>query len=833
MRNLKKILALVLALVMVVGMMGIASAATPGTGYADDAAITTYDESIQILTALGIYEGDENAAFNPEATITRAEVATLIYRVVTQDTAGKYVKLYTDYNQFADVPADAWYAGYVNFCANAGYILGDGTNFYPMEKVTGYQVLAIMLRVIGYGMEGEFQGTNWHIRTASKAAELGVTATIVPGTLGSYSTRAMVAELIYRALGQTSTVSYNHITYYNETGYTYGYLHFGLTGDVSQVENSKAVIDGIYDEPVSFWTWNGGTIAIRYNPVAKYTVAVKDSALYAKVGGRGEYVTAYNYSIDGYVVGTPNLYVKDTAETRTVFGGKGVETIVFVADGRIFIVEKNTYVDFADNTLIHTLNEGTMLESKHKELVGFWANYFGIQNDACTAKLASTIPYGSTIIFNSYNGLVDTASIHVAKSQNVVVTNTYDTNNNATSYFIAGQKYEYNDIYATGAGWNLLPQVILNRDEETVDVQIDWTVSVTDKFDAKQTIYFDDFGYVIFTHDTMTSTTASEKGYVFVRSAAYGGQVADNRWVSNYTVIMPNGTATTIKGATNENGYWTTQKLASDADFDLGLYAYEIKGGYYCLYKVDATEDSHIVANRIDDAGLMTDTMYAGDADCFGSDYLVDDGTTYIVANYDATGAISGYSVIKGFKNIPDLKGDKYIEVVANTKDGTIELVLVLGATQSADVAGPETKDQIVYLADVTPEDYVNTYDSHKVITNGTAGTMKFVNNTVYNSNTGTVNYGLGFYTISGVQYGTNYVSALAPVSTVSGYVAAEGVLAVGADYVAIAENCAFYLISGASVESISEADLADLGTVELVVAATNAYGFATVVYVK
>ena len=119
MRNLKKILALVLALVMSFSLMATANAFT------DSEKINgTYEEAVEVLSALKVFQGYENGSFVPQGSITRAEVAAIIYRIVTGDVADKQVGIYADYNKFNDVKSTAWYAGYVNFCANAEYIKG-------------------------------------------------------------------------------------------------------------------------------------------------------------------------------------------------------------------------------------------------------------------------------------------------------------------------------------------------------------------------------------------------------------------------------------------------------------------------------------------------------------------------------------------------------------------------------------------------------------------------------------------------------------------------------------------------------------------------------------
>ncbi len=76
MKNLKKLLALVLVVVMAMGLMTFASAAaTDWDEYLDKDAITQ-DEAVDLLTALGIFQGDDTGNFGPQATFTRAAVGT-------------------------------------------------------------------------------------------------------------------------------------------------------------------------------------------------------------------------------------------------------------------------------------------------------------------------------------------------------------------------------------------------------------------------------------------------------------------------------------------------------------------------------------------------------------------------------------------------------------------------------------------------------------------------------------------------------------------------------------------------------------------------------------
>ena len=84
MRNLKKFLALVMALVMAFSLMLSASAANPVKTFDDAGNITEqFMEAADVLTGMKVFQGDEGG-FRPGDQINRAEVAALIYRLADQ-----------------------------------------------------------------------------------------------------------------------------------------------------------------------------------------------------------------------------------------------------------------------------------------------------------------------------------------------------------------------------------------------------------------------------------------------------------------------------------------------------------------------------------------------------------------------------------------------------------------------------------------------------------------------------------------------------------------------------------------------------------------------------
>ena len=257
MRNLKKFLALALAMVMAFSLMVTANAATTGTQYSDVAGVTpAFEEAVDVLTGMKVFQGDAEApTFRPGSSITRAEVAAIIYRLVTGDVTDSQAGLYTTQHPFTDVAPNAWYAGYVGYLHNAKIIKGTTTTtFNPRENVTGYEALAMILRAVGYDKNDEFTGPTWRIEVNSTSKTLGilkdVDTTIYGGTLHLAARRDVVASLLFNTAAYVPMVQYTLAFGYQNTGMeggvvgsklnpTLGYKIFGLTHNTGVVVGNE------------------------------------------------------------------------------------------------------------------------------------------------------------------------------------------------------------------------------------------------------------------------------------------------------------------------------------------------------------------------------------------------------------------------------------------------------------------------------------------------------------------------------------------------------------------------------------------------------------------
>ena len=193
MRNLKKFLALVLAMMMVFGLMVTANAAS---SYTDaDRISEDYAAAVEVIRRLGIMSGDDDGAFLPENGIRRAEYAKVLYYVATGDMEEKnpLLSVMADHGNFQDLddPEIAWAKKYINFAAYMGWLKGyNSRTFGPKESLTVTQMLSVMLRVLGLdtGITG-----NWEMATLELAYKSGLTDNL--DTLAGTASRQMVAQV--------------------------------------------------------------------------------------------------------------------------------------------------------------------------------------------------------------------------------------------------------------------------------------------------------------------------------------------------------------------------------------------------------------------------------------------------------------------------------------------------------------------------------------------------------------------------------------------------------------------------------------------------------------
>ena len=113
---------------------------TKSNSYSDVAAGAWYNHAVSTLSAMGIVKGDSYGKFNPDAPITRAEFAAIAARF--DDKAN------TTTADFSDI-ASHWAKNEISAASNNGWITGypDGT-FRPDNKITRAEAMTLVNRVL-------------------------------------------------------------------------------------------------------------------------------------------------------------------------------------------------------------------------------------------------------------------------------------------------------------------------------------------------------------------------------------------------------------------------------------------------------------------------------------------------------------------------------------------------------------------------------------------------------------------------------------------------------------------------------------------------------------
>ena len=127
-----------------------------GAAFTDSADFKVKTEVVDTLVQLGVINGYTDGSFKPNDTVTRAEMAKMIYVLRTGNSDASAYN--NDKTTFTDINGH-WAAGYVKYCQSLGIIAGvSATQFKPDANVTAQEAAKMLLVTLGYDANQGWSG---------------------------------------------------------------------------------------------------------------------------------------------------------------------------------------------------------------------------------------------------------------------------------------------------------------------------------------------------------------------------------------------------------------------------------------------------------------------------------------------------------------------------------------------------------------------------------------------------------------------------------------------------------------------------------------------------
>ncbi len=356
MKNLQKVLALGLALVMLLGMMSFASAAETETkivasNFPDWSEVTQKD-AMSLIVDLKIINGTGDGKLAPTASIDRSSWSKMLYFALTGDNDAS---AYIGANPVLNDIDGKWAEGYITYLVTLGIASGDNKgNFNPSKPIKVVEAAKMILTGLGYdaGREG-YVGKGWDSNIMVDAKRLGIMNGVTQNQ-GAELTRENAARMIYNALGvnmvelRKYTGDVNLVTGYNTLD-PLGYSLFNLLPATATVSN---ITSGVA-------TFSSVKIGKQSSPSTEAATLLNNAKLSAPLSSVGKTVT---------------VYLKGTCD---LFAGKGQPSASSTVE-LTGVISSSTAAaaSAADKTVTAAIAAGNSDSSNHAD----WSAYVATAN---------------------------------------------------------------------------------------------------------------------------------------------------------------------------------------------------------------------------------------------------------------------------------------------------------------------------------------------------------------------------------------------------------------------------------------------------------------------
>ena len=641
---MKKLLALVLALVMSMSLVTISNAAFK------DADSIDYKEAVDVMNAVGVFVGDEKGNFNAKENLTREQAAKIIAYL---ELGSKAADAMVGGNTFTDVASSRWSAGFIAYCAQAGIVSGVGDGkFAPAGQLTALQFGKMLLVELGYDAKAEkMVGTDWAINTSKLMAKTKLMDGI-DGSVNQVLTREKAAQMCLNAL-EAPMVTYE--TKGSSITVNGADINFGAsvakyeTSTIAKDQNisSQKLTSGEYTvelgeklykdlkklgttdafmRSATEWKLKAASIGTYADKAdATYTAATKISAIYADLG-LSDGISKSKVTM--YVDGEDVNYATDSNTKNFVKG----ETTKVGADGSLLNVYYDNDAETITLVLINTYvgEVGAVYkQSSTKDAYVTIKTGDGYTKPATTIKSeykTDAFAKGDIVAYTYSNKSGDDGIQSMALAEKV--TGKMSTFTTAGSVTVGGTKYDANAKSVATV-------------KETLNGDVDNGTEVT--------AYLDAYGYVLY----LKANTS--KQYAVVLDYGAGSRLESAR----VKLLFTDGTTkkvdldkavymdgTTEKLTTIVSGTSTTANEVSKYD----IVSYTISSdGYKLTLVADAAQTSTSANDKVITNGSPA-MKFAG------TTLPADGETIFLTETKKSSTSNTTYSVYEGIANVPTAK---------------------------------------------------------------------------------------------------------------------------------------------------------------------------------
>ena len=390
-----------------------------GAAFTDSADIKVDADVVDTLVSLGIVEGFEDGSFQPNGTVTRAQMAKMIYVLRTgKSDASAYND---DKTSFTDIGSH-WARGYIKYCQSLGIIAGkSNTIFAPNATVTAQEAAKMLLVTLGYNAnKAGLVGANWAAKTNALADENGLLEDVNTSFTGPCP-RQYAAQLIYNAIDTPTVVwrddAYTNTNYSDGDNKTIGEKYMGLHS-VEGILTSFSKEDGksTYGATVSSITKQDGS--------KKVTLQSEDFTKIAK-----DYGSLKNNKVKVLYKDTDEVYgvfalTDSNRVLNALLGEFGTSSDKLKLDGTKYTIADAETVKLDGKTVYVAANANVGFTTNEADAKGYNANASksdpetaGIVNYVKAAK-GLTKAFDASAISNSDNNkinLLDVKSFAIAQ----------------------------------------------------------------------------------------------------------------------------------------------------------------------------------------------------------------------------------------------------------------------------------------------------------------------------------------------------------------------------------------------------------------------------------